>query len=78
MVIALLAEFRYRCGCKKQKRSAKLCQPQKALHRGHNEGNIRQRSDSRWEVRLSAGIDYNLHLLQHTARDHRNHAEASA
>ena len=30
----------------------------KALRRGHNEGNIRQRSDGRWEVRLSAGIDY--------------------
>ena len=30
----------------------------KALHRGHNEGNIRQRTDGRWEVRLSAGIDY--------------------
>ena len=26
--------------------------------RGHNEGNIRQRTDGRWEVRLSAGIDY--------------------
>ena len=31
---------------------------QKALRRGHNEGNIRQRADGRWEVRLSAGIDY--------------------
>jgi len=31
---------------------------QKALRRGHNEGNIRQRTDGRWEVRLSAGIDY--------------------
>ena len=30
----------------------------KALRRGDNEGNIRQRSDGRWEVRLSAGIDY--------------------
>ena len=30
----------------------------KALRRGHNEGNIRQRADGRWEVRLSAGIDY--------------------
>ena len=30
----------------------------KALRRGHNEGNIRQRTDGRWEVRLSAGIDY--------------------
>ena len=30
----------------------------KALRRGHNEGNIRQRTDRRWEVRLSAGIDY--------------------
>ena len=30
----------------------------KALHRGHNEGNIRRRTDGRWEVRLSAGIDY--------------------
>ena len=29
-----------------------------SLHRGHNEGNIRQRTDGRWEVRLSAGIDY--------------------
>ena len=28
------------------------------LRRGHNEGNIRQRADGRWEVRLSAGIDY--------------------
>ena len=31
---------------------------QKPLRRGHNEGNIRQRTDGRWEVRLSAGIDY--------------------
>ena len=31
---------------------------QKALRRGHNEGNIRRRTDGRWEVRLSAGIDY--------------------
>ena len=31
---------------------------EKALRRGHNEGNIRQRTDGRWEVRLSAGIDY--------------------
>uniref|UniRef100_UPI003FEEF691 site-specific integrase n=1 Tax=Gemmiger formicilis TaxID=745368 RepID=UPI003FEEF691 len=30
----------------------------KALRRGHNEGNIRCRTDGRWEVRLSAGIDY--------------------
>jgi len=30
----------------------------KALRRGHNEGNIRQRTGGRWEVRLSAGIDY--------------------
>ena len=30
----------------------------KALRRGHNEGNIRQRTDGRWEVRLSVGIDY--------------------
>ena len=30
----------------------------KALRRGHNDGNIRQRTDRRWEVRLSAGIDY--------------------
>lgn len=30
----------------------------KAMRRGHNEGNIRQRTDGRWEVRLSAGIDY--------------------
>ncbi len=30
----------------------------KSRHRGHNEGNIRLRSDGRWEVRLSAGIDY--------------------
>ena len=30
----------------------------KPMHRGHNEGNIRQRTDGRWEVRLSAGIDY--------------------
>ena len=29
-----------------------------ALRRGHNEGNIRQRTDGRWEVRLSAGMDY--------------------
>jgi len=28
------------------------------LRRGHNEGDIRQRTDGRWEVRLSAGIDY--------------------
>ena len=30
----------------------------KPMHRGHTEGNIRQRTDGRWEVRLSAGIDY--------------------
>ena len=30
----------------------------KAHRRGHNEGNIRRRTDGRWEVRLSAGIDY--------------------
>ena len=30
----------------------------KSARRGHNEGNIRQRTDGRWEVRLSAGIDY--------------------
>ena len=29
-----------------------------SLRRGHNEGSIRQRTDGRWEVRLSAGIDY--------------------
>ena len=29
-----------------------------SLRRGHNEGNIRRRTDGRWEVRLSAGIDY--------------------
>ena len=45
----------------------------KALRRGHNEGNIRQRTDRRWEVRLSAGIDYKtgkqiLQLLQDTCR----------
>jgi len=45
----------------------------KALRRGHNEGNIRQRTDGRWEVRLSAGIDYKtgkqiLQLLQDTCR----------
>ena len=35
----------------------------KPMHRGHNEGNIRQRTDGRWEVRLSAGIDYKTCLL---------------
>ena len=30
----------------------------KPVRRGHNEGNIRQRTDGRWEVRLSAGMDY--------------------
>ena len=44
-----------------------------SLRRGHNEGNIRQRTDGRWEVRLSAGIDYKtgkqiLQLLQDTCR----------
>ena len=29
-----------------------------SLRRGHNEGNIRQRTDGRWEVRLSAGMDF--------------------
>ena len=29
-----------------------------SLRRGHNEGNIRRRTDGRWEVRLSAGIDH--------------------
>ena len=29
-----------------------------SLRRGHNEGNIHRRTDGRWEVRLSAGIDY--------------------
>ena len=44
-----------------------------SLRRGHNEGNIRQRTDGRWEVRLSAGIDYKtgkqiLQLWQDTCR----------
>lgn len=30
----------------------------KPRRRGNGEGNIRQRADGRWEVRLSAGIDY--------------------
>ena len=45
----------------------------KPVRRGHNEGNIRQRTDGRWEVRLSAGMDYKtgkqvLALLQDTCR----------
>ena len=55
-----------------------------SLRRGHNEGNIRQRTDGRWEVRLSAGIDYKtgkpqayIHLLQHPARGNRHLAAAS-
>ncbi len=57
---------------------------QTSLRRGHNEGNIRQRTDGRWEVRLSAGIDYKdrqapayIHLLQYKARGNRNPAAAS-
>lgn len=26
--------------------------------RGHNEGSIRQRKDGRWEVRVTAGVDF--------------------
>ncbi len=26
--------------------------------RGHNEGSIRQRKDGRWEVRVTAGTDF--------------------
>ena len=56
----------------------------KSLRRGHNEGNIRQRTDGRWEVRLSAGIDYKnrqaqtyIHLLQHPAGSHCHFTAAS-
>ena len=56
----------------------------KSSRRGHHEGNIRQRSDGRWEVRLSAGMDYktgqsqaHLHLLQHPAGSHRHPAGTS-
>lgn len=38
-----------------------------SLHRGHNEGNIRQRADGRWEVRLSAGIHKRQSHTQHNA-----------
>lgn len=39
----------------------------KASRRGHKEGNIRHRSDGRWEVRLSAGIDYKTGKAKRTS-----------
>ena len=39
----------------------------KSSRRGHHEGNIRQRSDGRWEVRLSAGMDYKTGKAKRTS-----------
>ena len=50
----------------------------KALRRGHNEGNIRQRTDGRWEVRLSAGIDYKTGKPRHTSTCCNTRQEAIA
>mgnify|MGYP000107982505 CR=1 FL=1 len=50
----------------------------KALRRGHNEGNIRQRTDGRWEVRLSAGIDYKTGKSRRTSTCCNTRQEAIA
>ena len=50
----------------------------KALRRGHNEGNIRQRTDGRWEVRLSAGIDYKTGKSKRTSTCCNTRQEAIA
>ena len=50
----------------------------KALRRGHNEGNIRQRTDGRWEVRLSAGIDYKTSKPRRTSTCCNTRQEAIA
>ncbi|MEG1744625.1 MAG: tyrosine-type recombinase/integrase [Ruthenibacterium sp.] len=48
------------------------------LRRGHNEGNIRQRSDGRWEVRLSAGLDYKTGTAKRTSTCCNTRQEAIA
>ena len=50
----------------------------KSSRRGHHEGNIRQRSDGRWEVRLSAGMDYKTGKAKHAALDCNTRQEAIA
>ena len=50
----------------------------KALRRGHNEGNIRRRTDGRWEVRLSAGIDYKTGKVKRTSTCCNTRQEAIA
>ena len=50
----------------------------KALRRGHNEGNIRRRTDGRWEVRLSAGIDYKTDKPRRTSTCCNTRQEAIA
>jgi len=50
----------------------------KALRRGHNEGNIRRRTDGRWEVRLSAGIDYKTGKSRRTSTCCNTRQEAIA
>ena len=48
----------------------------KSTHKGHNEGNIRQRSDGQWEVRLSAGIDFKTGKPKRTSTCCRTRQEA--
>ena len=50
----------------------------KPVRRGHNEGNIRRRSDGRWEVRLSAGIDYKTGKVKRTSTCCNTRQEAIA
>ena len=50
----------------------------KSSRRGHNEGNIRQRSDGRWEVRLSAGMDYKTGKAKRTSTCCNTRQEAIA
>ena len=49
-----------------------------SLRRGHNEGNIRRRTDGRWEVRLSAGIDYKTGKPRRTSTCYNTRQEAIA
>ena len=50
----------------------------KSPRRGHHEGNIRQRSDGRWEVRLSAGMDYKTGKAKRTSTCCNTRQEAIA
>lgn len=44
--------------------------------KGHNEGSIRQRKDGRWEVRISAGTDFQTGKPKRISRYAKNKAEA--